>query len=47
MQIASISKGETISSVIYAPELNRMYHAKRDHGAYLNNKRIHIKKKGN
>lgn len=41
IQVACISGGKTISSVIYLPKLNEMYYADEG-GAYLNDKRIHV-----
>lgn len=36
--------GELILGVVYAPALNELFYAAKDHGAYLNGKRIHVSK---
>ena len=41
IQVACISGGKTVSSVIYLPKLNEMYYADES-GAYLNDKRIYV-----
>lgn len=36
--------GELILGVVYAPALNELFHATKNHGAYLNGKKIHVSK---
>jgi myo-inositol-1(or 4)-monophosphatase len=43
-QIALTNIKDPLLSVIYLPELNQLYYAEKDNGAYLNNKRIFTSK---
>lgn len=43
IQIGCIIEGETVASVIFMPEMKRLYFAVKNQGAYLNGKRIFCK----
>lgn len=44
IQLAFIDKGETQFSIIYLPKLNELYYAIKGEGAYLNHRKIEIRK---
>lgn len=43
IQLAFVDKGELQFSIIYLPKLDELYYAVKNHGAYLNNKKLERK----
>jgi myo-inositol-1(or 4)-monophosphatase len=47
ISLSQIKNGEVILGMIYSPANNELYYAKKGHGAFLNDERIHISKEDN
>ena len=46
IMVAFVKNKTTLFSIVYAPVLDKMFTAIKGEGAYLNNKKIHVKKQG-